>query len=382
MRMKTLSSAAIAFATVLLASFPATASAAAAAERTFGDRTLIVAPPTGRVELPIGADERIYDYGCRDNAGENSSIVTEENKRVEFEDRPAGTLPFVLEEPEEFHLTLKQMQVEGPMLMVFFDSRGYFPEYTAPAMLTVRKEMYGAAPVSTLLATAILAGLPLLFTPGEVAKGTFGCTDRESTGKYLDVSQRRKSRKGYWASHGREATITIDGFQTPRTLKVAIDGDTGLAQVDLTRLVRTSPLEGATALQVTCDDCTVQTAKQAKEFGKAPALLAATVDFRPVRDEFLRQERLQAEREDRERVALQARAEAEAERLRLERLQAERIAEERRLEAEAARIKAERIEQARLREEARAEQARRAEAERQERERRRRQAKQDTLRNL
>jgi hypothetical protein len=177
---------AAAFAALVLALAPD----AVAAERTFGDRTLIVAPSTGRVELPIGADERIYDYGCRDNAGEDSATVTEENKRVEFEDRPAGTLPFVLEDPEESHLALKQMQVEGPMLMVWFDSRGYFPEYTAPAMLTVRKEMYGATPVSTLLATAILAGLPLLLTPGEVAKGTFGCTDRESTGKYLDVSQR------------------------------------------------------------------------------------------------------------------------------------------------------------------------------------------------
>ena len=379
MRMKTLSCAASAFAAVLLAATPM----AGAAERTFGDRTLIVASPSaGRVELPIGADERIYDYGCRDKADENSWTVTEENKRVEFEDRPAGTLPFVLEEPEEFHLTLRQMQVEGAMLMVWFDSRGYFPEYTAPAMLTVRKEMYGAAPVSTLLTTAILAGLPLLLTPGEVAKGTFGCTDRESTGKYLDVAQRRKTRKGYWAPHGREATLTIAGFQTPRTLKVAIDADTGLAQVDLSRLIRTSPLEGATALQVTCDDCTVQTAKQAKEFGKAPTALTAAIDFRPVRDEFARQERLQAEREDRERAEAQARAQAEAERLRLERLQAERLAEERRLEAEAARLEAERIEQARLREEARAEQARRAEAERQERERRRRQAKQDTLRNL
>lgn len=378
MRTSTTPSVVAVFAAVLLSSVPQ----ADAAERTFGDRTLIVAPSSGRVELPIGADERIYDYGCRDNAGENSSIVTAENKRVEFEDRPAGTLPFVLEQPEEFHLALKQMQVEGPMLMVLFDSRGYFPEYTAPAMLTVRKEMYGAAPVSTLLATAILAGLPLLFTPGEVAKGTFGCTDRESTGKYLDVSQRRKSRKGYWASHGREATITIGGFQTPRTLQVGIDADTGLAQVDLTRLVRTSPLDGAIALRVTCDDCTVQTAKQAKEFGKALTLLTATIDFRPVRDEFLRQERLQAEREAQVRAEAQARSQAEAERLRLERLQAERVAEERRLEAEAARVEAERIEQARLREEARAEQARRAEAERLERERRQRQVKQDTLRNL
>jgi len=378
MKMKMRPSAAIALAVVLLSSVPETG----AAERTFGDRTLIVAPSTGRVELPIGADERIYDYGCRDNAGENSSVITEANKRVDFEDRPVGTLPFVLEEPEEFHFVLRQMQVEGPMLMVWFDSRGYFPEYTAPAMLTVRKEIYGAEPVSTLLATAILAGLPLLFTPGEVAKGTFGCTDRESTGKYLDVSQRRKSRKGYWASHGREATITVDGFQTPRTLKVGIDADTGLAQVDLTRLIRTSPLESATALKVTCDDCTVQTTKQAKEFGKAPTALAASIDFRPVRDEFLRQDRLKAEREARDRAEAQARAQAEAERLRLERLQAERIAEERRLEAEAARLEAERIEQARLREEARAEQARRAEAERSERERRRRQVKQDTLRNL
>lgn len=378
MRTRTTPAAVAVFAALLLSSVPR----ADATERTFGDRTLIVASSDGRVELPIGADERIYDYGCRDNAGENSSVVTEENKRVEFEDRPAGTLPFVPAEPEELHLALRQMQVEGPMLMVWFDSKGYFPEYTAPAMLTVRKEMYGAAPVSTLLATAILAGLPLLLTPGEVAKGTFGCTDRESTGKYLDVSQRRKTRKGHWATHGREATLTITGFQTPRTLKVGIDADTGLAQVDLTRLIRTSPLDGATALQVTCDDCTVQTAKQAKEFGKAPTALSAAIDFRPVRDEFLRQERLQAEREARDRAEAQARAQAEAERLRLERLQAERIAEERRLEAEAARLEAERIEQARLREEARAEQARRAEAERQERERRRRQVKQDTLRNL
>lgn len=378
MRMKRLPSAALALAAVLLSSVPE----ASAAERTFGDRTLIVAPSNGRAELPIGADERIYDYGCRDNAGEDSSIVNEGNKTVEFEDRPAGTLPFVLEEPEEFHLALKQMQVEGAMLMVWFDSRGYFPEYTAPAMLTVRKEMYGAAPVSTLLATAILAGLPLLFTPGEVAKGTFGCTDRESTGKYLDVSQRRKTRKGHWAPHGREATLTIAGFQTPRTLKVAIDADTGLAQVDLTRLIRTNPLDGATALRVTCDDCTVQTAKQAKEFGKAPTALSATIDFRPARDEMVSQERLQAEREARDRAEAQARAQAEAERLRLERLQAERVAEERRLEAEAARLEAERVEQARLREQVRAEQARRAEAERLERERRRRQVKQDTLRNL
>lgn len=378
MQTKGAPAAVAAFAALLLPSVPD----AGAAERTFGDRTLLVAPSTGRVELPIGADERIYDYGCRDKADENSWTVTEENKRVEYEDQAAGTLPFVLEEPEEFHLVLRQMQLEGPMLMVWFDSRGYFPEYTAPATLTVRKEMYGAAPVSTLLTTAILAGLPLLLMPGEVAKGTFGCTDRESTGKYLDVSQRRKTRKGHWAPHGRAATLTIAGFQTPRTLKVDIDAETGLAQVDLTRLIRTSPLDGAIALQVTCDDCTVQTAKQAKEFGKAPALLTATVDFRPVRDEFVRQDRLQAEREARDRAEAQARAEAEAERLRLERLQAERVAEERRLEAEAARIEAERIEQARLREEARAEQARRAEAERLERERRSRQVKQDTLRNL
>ena len=355
------------------------AAAAGAAERSFGDRTLLVAPSTGRLDLPIGDDERINDYSCRESG---SSFATEENKRVEFEDRPAGTVTFVLDEPEDFHLALKQMQVEGPMLMVWFDSRGWFPEYTAPAMLTVRKEIYGAEPVSTLLATAILAGLPLLLTPGEVAKGTFGCTDRESTGKYLDVAARRKGRKGHWASHPREATITIEGFQTPRTVKVEVDGDTGLAQVDLSRLIKTTPFDGPTALKLTCNDCTVQTAKQAKEFGKAPLLLAATVDFRPVRDDFERQARLQAEAEARARAEAQARAEAEAERLRLERLQAERIAEERRLEAEAARLEAERIEQARLREEARAEQARRAEAERAERERRRQRAKQDTLRNL
>jgi hypothetical protein len=366
-------------AALLAAAWLATAAAAGAAERSFGDRRLLVAPSTGRFELPIGDDERIQDYACRESG---SSMVTEENKRVEFEDKPAGTVAFVLEEPDEMHVTLRQMQVEGPMLMVWFDSRGWFPEYTAPALLTVRKEMYGAEPVSTLLATALLAGLPLLLTPGEVAKGTFGCTDRESTGKYVDVAARRKGRKGYWASHPREATITLEGFQTPRTLTVSVDGDTGLAQVDLTRLIKTTPFDGPTALKVTCSDCTVQTPKQAKEFGAAPTLLAATVDFRPVRDEFDRQARLQAEAESRARAEAQARAEGEAERLRLERLQAERLAEERRLEAEAARMEAERIEQARLREEARAEQARRAEAERIERERRRQRAKQDTLRNL
>lgn len=366
-------------AAVVAAAWLAMTAAAGAAERSFGDRTLLVAPSTGRLELPIGDDERINDYSCRESG---SSVVTEDNKRVEFEDRPAGTVTFVLDEPDDVHIALKEMQVEGPLLMVWFDSRGWFPEYTAPAMLTVRKEMYGAEPVSTLLATAILAGLPLLLAPGEVAKGTFGCTDRESTGKYADIAARRKGRKGHWAPHPREATITLEGFQTPRTLKVAVDGETGLAQVDLSRLIKTTPFDGPTALKVTCNDCTAQTPKQAKEFGKAPLLLAATVDFRPVRDDLEREARLQAEAEARARAEALARAEAEAERLRLERLQAERVAEERRLEAEAARVEAERVEQERLREQVRAEQARRAEAERLERERRRRQAKQDTLRNL
>lgn len=347
--------------------------------RSFDGVARLVVTPGVRVELPIGEQERVHDYGCKESS---YLTTTDDNKRVEYEDRRIGELPFVFDTPESTYHALRSMQVEGTRLLLSFTSKGYFPEYTAPTLLTVRKEIYGAEPVSALLTNALLVGLPLLLDPKSAAEQTFGCTDRESTGKRLDVDQRRKTRKGYWADHGRQATITLRGFQTPRTLAVGIDGATGMAEIDLSRLIDTSPLDGVTPLEVACDSCDVPTPKQVKQFGAAPAALTAAVDFRPVRDERRRQVELRVEAEARMAAEARARAEAEAERLRLERMLAEQRAEEQRAAAEAARLEAERVALERQRQQALAEQARRDAAAIAERERRRREAKAATLRDL
>jgi hypothetical protein len=364
-----------------LAACASLAAAAAAANeiRGFDGVSRLVVTAGSRVELPIGEQERVHDYGCKESS---YLTTTDDNKRVAYEDKRVGELPFVFDAPESTFHALKAMQVEGTRLLLTFTSKGYFPEYSAPALLTIRKEVYGAEPVSALLVNTLLVGLPLLLDPKSAAEQTFGCTDRESTGKRLDVDNRRKTRKGYWADHGREATITLRGFQTPRTLAVAIDGRTGLAEIDLSRLVDTSPLDGVTALEVACDSCDVPNPKQAKQFGPAPAMLAAAVDFRPVRDERRRQVQMRIDAEARAAAEARARAEAEAERLRLDRMLAEQRAEERRAAAEAARLEAERTALERQRQEALAEQARRDAAAIAERERRRREAKAATLRNL
>jgi hypothetical protein len=347
--------------------------------RSFDGVSRLVVSAGSTVELPIGEQERVHDYGCKESS---YLTTTDENKRVEYEDKRVGELQFVFDEPESTFHALKTMQVEGTRLMLTFTSKGYFQEYTAPALLTVRKEVYGAEPVSALITNALLVGLPLLLDPKSAAEQTFGCTDRESTRKRLDVDSRRKGRKGYWADHGREATVTLRGFQTPRTLAVSIDGGTGSAEIDLSRLIDTSPLEGVTALEVACDSCNVPNPKQVKQFGAAPAMLAAAVDFRPVRDERRRLVQMRVDAEARAAAEARARAEAEAERLRLDRMLAEQRAEEQRTAAEATRLEAERVALERRRQEALAEQARRDAAAIAERERRRREAKAATLRNL
>ena len=355
------------------------ATAAADELRSFDGVSRLVVTAGEPVELPIGDEERVNDYSCKESS---YLTTTDENKRVVYEDKRIGELPFVFAVPESTFLTLRSMEVEGARLMLSFNSKGYFPEHTAPVLLTVRKEIYGAEPVTALVANALLIGLPLLLDPKSAAEQTFGCTDRESTGKRLDVDNRRKMRKGYWADHGREATITLRGFQTARTLSVVIDGESGLAEIDLSRLIDTSPLDSVTALEVACDSCDVPTPKQVKQFGAAPAVLAASVDFRPVRDERRRQEQLRVDAEARVAAEARARAEAEAERLRLDRMLAEQRAEEQRAAAEAARLESERVALERQRQEALAEQARRDAAAIAERERRRREAKAATLRNL
>lgn len=348
-------------------------------QRGFDGVTRIVVSGAARVELPIGDEERVHDYGCKESS---YLTTTDENKRVVHEDKRIGELPFVLDTPESTYHALRSMQVEGTRLMLAFTSKGQFPEYTAPVLLTVRNEIYGAEPVTALLTNALLVGLPLLLDPKSAAEQTFGCTDRESTGKRLAVEHRRKTRKAYWADHGREATITLRGFQTPRTMSVPVDGETGIAEVDLGRLIDTSPLEGVTALEVVCDSCDVPTAKQVKQFGAAPAVLTAAVDFRPVRDERRRLVQMQIDAEARTAAEARARAEAEAERLRLERMLVEQRAEEQRAAAEALRLEAERVALERQRQQALAEQARRDAAAIAERERRRREAKAATLRDL
>lgn len=355
------------------------APAPALEQRSFEGVTRLVVSGAARVELPIGDEERVHDYGCKESS---YLTTTDENKRIVHEDKRIGELPFVLDTPESTYHALRSMQVEGTRLMLSFTSKGQFQEYTAPVLLTIRNEIYGAEPVTALLTNALLVGLPLLLDPKSAAEQTFGCTDRESTGKRLAVENRRKGRKAYWADHDREATITLRGFQTPRTMSVTVDGGTGMAEVDLGRLIDTSPLEGVTALEVLCDSCDVPTAKQVKQFGAAPATLTAAVDFRPVRDERRRLVQMQIDAEARTAAEARARAEAEAERLRLERMLVEQRAEERRAAAEALRLESERVALERQRQQALAEQARRDAAAIAERERRRREAKAATLRDL
>lgn len=341
-----------------------------------GESLLMVSDPTA-LELPIDKSERVHDYGCKDGW----ALDEKDKKLTEYEDKKIGEKLFVFNKPDLTYHALRDLQVDGDRLLVYFTAKGWFQQYSAPTLLRLKKDVYGAAPISTLLTTGLLLGLPLL-TPGEVAKGTFGCTDRESVSKHLDVKSSRKTRKGWWIDHSQEATVILDGFQGPLSLSVSIDGDTGIGTVDLGRFIDNAVLTGPTTIRVTCPSCDKPSKKQAKLFGQAHPLLTTIADFRSVREERVRQARLKVEAEARALEAEALRAAAEAELLRLQRILAEERAAEQRAAAEAARLETERLALERKRQEALAEQARRDAAAIAERERKSREAKAATLRNL
>jgi len=278
---------------------------------------LIVVPDAVRVQIPIDASERIADYGCR-----NSTLLTttEDNKRTEIEDRKIGKQRFILGSAKEYFLSLLEARIDGSRLGLRFVSKGLFEEYIAPVNLVIKKDIYGAEPVSTLLATAILAGIPLLLEPKEVAKSTFGCTDRESIDKYLDVENRRVTGKRHWIDTPRKVELKIIGFSDTKSIFVDID-QTGAADFDLSQYILQDYVFGSDSLIVSCVDCAVTGKKiEGKRF---ESLVSVTVNDAGLFDTHrqLKQERVR-------------RDEAQAELERIERQRIERQREARRLESE------------------------------------------------
>lgn len=278
---------------------------------------LIVVAEAVRVQIPIDASERVADYGCR-----NSTLLntTENNKRREIEDKTIGKQKFILGNSKEYFLSLLEARIDGSRLGLRFISKGLFEEYVAPVNLVVKKDVYGAEPVSTLLATAILAGIPLLLEPKEVAKSTFGCTDRESIDKYLDVENRRATGKRYWIDTARKAQLKIIGFSDIKSVFVDID-QTGAANVDLSQFILQDYVFGSDSLVVSCVDCAVTGKKiEGKRF---ESLVSVTVKDAGLLETH---QRLKQEK--------QRRDEAQAELERIERQRIERQRDARRLESE------------------------------------------------
>ncbi len=335
-----------------------------------GEQVLSVAEPNeAKTALPLADSERLQESDCAKTLGNKRTTQT---KTVEDS---AGSLRFVAAKPARSVAFIRSAGISGGRLELSFESQAEFIEYRAPTFIAVKETAYAAQPVAGVVTTTLLVGLPLLFTPKNVAYTTFGCTDRESTGKFLDLTKKKPTGKSHWLPYPQGVRVTVLGLGPPITFDTQIDEPAGKVFIELNDAIAKARLDGPSTLEVICDNCVLPDGKEAKRFGYLGGPVSATADFRSLQADLLERERarqaeearMAAEEEDR-RIA---EAEREARRVLEEKLELERIRLAQESEAEQLRLEAQRRA---------AEQRRTAEAA--EKERKQKAAKVEALREL
>ena len=357
------------FASVLLSAiFFLQASMANATEyRQFDGATLLSVPDVARLEVEIPAGERISDYGCKQTS---YLTTTAENQRIEYQDVSVRAVPVVSERPVSTFLVPQSAILSGTELHLKFTSKGLFQEYIVPAKLTVKRVVYGAEPVSAVLMNGILVGLPLLFDPKSAALQAFGCTDRESVGKHLDLSSKKRKRTR-WADYGRRVTLELRGFGVPRYVEADIAEATGIAVINLADTIETASLDSVTRLEIVCSPCSQPTKKDLQLFGPVGGFRVIEADFRLTQENLREQTRLRLEAEAKAKAAEEARLRLLAEAEERERVRQEKLERDRQLAEARERSRLERLER-----------ERRAAAARAEEERLKRKARLDAIRDM
>jgi hypothetical protein len=192
---------------------------------------------------------------------------------------------------------IRHASVLHDKLQIVFYGRGQVAEFTAPIYRTVNKTIYEARPGSTLFATVLLLGLPLLFTPTDTAKRAFGCTDERVVKKYVNVSQKRETGNVSWLDTHKKQTLIIDGVGQSFSIDVT-PPESGQILINLRPRVEQGVVDNIAKIQISCPTCVIDTGKDSSQ-EESIASMAKKVyvfehDFRPVKNEI--QEKILQER--------------------------------------------------------------------------------------
>lgn len=305
----------------------------------------VVAAGARSAVLPFGPDEQRLERGC-DNMRE---------PKVEPYEEKFGRANYFFDAPDTTLRNIDGVKVDGRYLMLSVTSKATYAERSGETYRIGQKTSYEAKPVSTLIATTILVGLPLLFAPKQVFNGTVGCSYLTDTRKLLKLAaDDPKTGKTYSTDYPQTFELVVSGLGADATFTVRGDGSVPL-RVDLSSLIARAELAEESALTVRCTNCA-----RPDDPAALPATLKTSYDFRPLQQQMV--------------AAEQARL-AEEERLREQALRLKRAQEEQ--EMQARREEAERIRRAEL-----AAQEAKRKREQEERERERQQQKSRQLQSL
>lgn len=251
---------------------------------------------------------------------------------------------FYEDEPSKLFSGIKSASVDKDQLIINILNKGYYQEFQSPVINTVEKIKHEATPVSSFIATAILAGLPLLFFPKYVIQSAFGCTDERVVQKEIDISRKTKTDKFIWKDYTSTHKILVSGFDKEYEYEVVVNespSSEGQVSIDLGQEITNSDIKGVRKLGIKCVTCNILGTEEQNKFEVKDKIVIIDADFRQVKAQQIEIERLRQQEEERikqekleqEKQERQERLEQEA-RERQERLEREKRERQDKLERE------------------------------------------------
>ena len=162
----------------------------ACAQQTYnfeGSTGLIVPRNVEQVELSYRQGEKRSENDCRKNIHFEKKQPT-----VSFPTKESGTTNYINEIPDSTYYGIKDAKISGQFLLVDLVTVGFHPEKVAMTYKKIREESFEGQPGVTAIATVILVGLPLLFSPKDTVQSAIGCTDVTDIQKYAKIDSSDK----------------------------------------------------------------------------------------------------------------------------------------------------------------------------------------------
>lgn len=185
--------------------------------------------------------------------------------------------------PTKVFSGIKSANIADSTATISVFSKGYYEQYSAPLIETIREKHREAKPGLGLFSTVLMLGLYPVLAYNDFSEVTFGCTDKTFVMSEPDSTKKVKTGNSEWTGITEPHKFLVSGFDKGYEFSAET--------IDLSNAILNTDLTEKTTVKVTCLDCNLLGQEEQDLYKDVKQYVELSADFREVKAKLVAEEK-------------------------------------------------------------------------------------------